>query len=248
MITKNTVKYIQSLQHKKFRDEFNIFVAEGPKVVGELLLQNKFVCEAIYITDKGMQLLQNSLANIPVDKLHLVKEYELQKISTLVAANVVVGIFKKAAAVAMLPVKNNIVLALDDVQDPGNLGTIIRTADWFGIHTIYCSLATACCYSPKVVQSTMASLARVNVVYTNLATMLAQNSLVKKYATTLHGQNITSFKKITEGILLIGNEGNGLAADILAYATDAVTIERVGGAESLNVAVATGIILHSLTR
>lgn len=144
--------------------------------------------------------------------------------------------------------KNQIVLALDGIQDPGNLGTIIRIADWFGVHQIVCSHDTAELYNPKVVQSTMGSIARVGVVYKNLAEWLpAAKNEVRTYATALDGMDVTSDKKIKEGVIIIGNESKGVSPRLLEMANVKLTIKRKGKAESLNAAVAAGIMLSHLT-
>ena len=136
---------------------------------------------------------------------------------------------------------------LDDIQDPGNLGTIIRTADWFGIKTIFCSNATADCYNTKVVQSTMASLARVNIIYGDIKQELAKHNNITTYAAVLGGKNVLEIGKIKEGIIIIGNESKGVSPDILAMIKEKITIAKIGGAESLNAAVAAAIILFAVT-
>ena len=180
MINKSAVKYIQSLQHKKFRDEHGTFIAEGPKVVLELLQYNKFECEGIYCNKSGLMHLNDKIKSRYVDKIIDVEDFELEKISALSTANNLLGVFKKKPAFKSINISNKLTLFLDDIQDPGNLGTIIRTADWFGIETIFCSTATADCYNPKVVQSTMASLGRVNIFYGNIVEELSKHQNIKK--------------------------------------------------------------------
>jgi RNA methyltransferase, TrmH family len=246
MITKATIKYIQSLQHKKVRDEFNSFFAEGPKVVTELLEHNIFECEAIYCTQMGYDALDKKLVNRLSEKISIVQDYELEKISALTFANNVLAVFQKKTVPNSINISNSLTLVLDDMQDPGNLGTIIRIADWFGVKTIFCSASTADCYNPKVVQSTMASLGRVNVVYGDIKEMLQKHSNIKKYAAVLGGKNINSIGKIKEGIVIIGNESKGISTEIIAMADEKISIERIGEAESLNAGVAAGILLFSL--
>jgi TrmH family RNA methyltransferase len=135
---------------------------------------------------------------------------------------------------------------LDDIQDPGNLGTIIRNADWFGVENIICSKGTADAYNPKVVQSTMASLGRVNILYTNIPEWLQQNKDIKKYAAVLGGKDLAAFGKIKEGILVIGNESKGISPEVQQLADEKITIPKIGAAESLNAAVATAVILYSI--
>ena len=136
---------------------------------------------------------------------------------------------------------------LDTIQDPGNFGTIIRTADWFGIENIICSAACADMYNPKVVQSTMGSLARVNIFYTDLPDWLKENKHLKKYAAALVGKNINSLKAVKEAIIIIGNEGKGISDAVMNLADEKITISKKGEAESLNAAVAAGIILAAVS-
>jgi RNA methyltransferase, TrmH family len=247
MISKATIKYIQSLQHKKFRDEHNAFFAEGPKVVNELLDNNIFEMESIFCTQTGYDDLDKKLASRLADKINIIQGFELDKISALSMANNILAVFQKKAIPNSINIANTLTLVLDDIQDPGNLGTIIRNADWFGVKTIFCSSATADCYNPKVVQSTMASLGRVNIVYGDIAEILQKHVNIKKYAAVLGGKNITSFGKIKEGIIIIGNESKGISANIIAVADEKITIEKIGDAESLNAGVAAGIILFAVT-
>jgi TrmH family RNA methyltransferase len=173
-------------------------------------------------------------------------EHWLKSISQLKTANQVVAVFKK---IKSLPVENfsdKISVMLDDLQDPGNLGTIIRIADWFGIENIICGSNSVDCYNPKVVQSTMGSLSRVNVLYADLENFIRQNQKVKIYATTLSGTSIYQLPKITGGIILIGNESKGIHEDLLHLSSHQITIPRFGNAESLNAAVAAGIIISQI--
>lgn len=245
MLSKSTAKYIQSLQHKKFRDEEASFVAEGPKLINELLNENIFACTRLFATKNWADenAGNSKLSHIP--KLEIIEPFELEKISAMPTPNQVVAVFKKLTMNTKPDLKNKISLALDDIQDPGNLGTIIRIADWFAIENILCSLHTADMYNPKVVQSTMASLGRVNMIYTDLGTFL-KNSTVKKYATVLNGQSLQKFKNISEGILIIGNESKGISPEILSLCDAQITIERSGKAESLNAAVSTAIVMYHL--
>ncbi len=246
MITKATIKYIQSLQHKKVRDEFNMFIAEGPKVVNAFLDNDIFDCENIYCTQIWLDQLNKNLADRYFDKITVIKDFELEKISALTVANNVLAVLHKKPVLASINIANSLTLVLDDVQDPGNLGTIIRIADWFGIPTIFCSKATADCYNPKVVQSTMASLGRVNIVYGDIHEMLQKNRKIKKYAAVLDGKAVKTMGKIKEGFIILGNESKGISNDILAITDEKITIDKIGHAESLNVAVAVGIILFAI--
>jgi TrmH family RNA methyltransferase len=246
MLSKAIIKDIQSLQQKKFRDESHSFLAEGPKVVKELILSGIFQCKSIYAVSKWSDSLEKGFLNNIEDRLTIIEDFELEKIATYSTPNNVVAVFEKNIPDENFAVKNNITLVLDGIQDPGNLGTIIRTADWFGIKNIVCSKNTADKYNPKVVQSTMASLANVNIVYTDLGKWLTQHQSVKKIAATLGGADLKSYTSIKESIIIIGNEANGITPEILQLADEKVTIPRIGMAESLNAAVATAIILYAI--
>jgi TrmH family RNA methyltransferase len=247
MFSKSTVKYIQSLQHKKFRDEEGCFVAEGPKLVKELLEGAIFQCRNVYALQEWAEQQDAKLLQVLDTKLQIIRDFELEKISSLTKANLVLAVFEKKKPEIYPAITNRITLLLDDIQDPGNLGTIIRIADWFGIGNIVCSLQTADMYNAKVVQSTMASLQRVNLIYTDLKDWLEKQTMVKKYAATLQGKPVKSFNALTEGILIIGNESKGVSEPVMKLADEKITIPRIGEAESLNAAVATGIILYEMS-
>jgi len=245
MLSKAIVKYIQSLAHKKVRDEDGVFMAEGTKVVEELLISGKFNCNMICALPGWFSMHQNILINFSKEDLLEITEFELQKISLLQTPSNVVAVFYKKDDEDVI-LKDNISLMLDGLQDPGNMGTIIRTADWFGIKNIICSKECVDCYNPKVVQATMGSLARVNIIYADIENFIAENKDVNIYATSLSGKNIFS-EKIKEGIILIGNEGKGVSENLLSLADFQISIPKIGEAESLNAGVATGIILAQLT-
>lgn len=243
MLNKTHTKYIQSLHHKKFRDELGEFIAEGPKVVLELLDSREFVCIYIVAVESWMEAHQQQLQQYPGPQLMAVKDFELEKISLLTTAHQVLAVFKKKQRVTTINTAKKVTLVLDGIQDPGNFGTIIRTADWFGVDHIVCSPACADMYNPKVVQSTMGSLARVQILYTEIEDWLQQQAAVKKYAAALNGKPVNDFTKLQEGIIIIGNEGKGISDNIMQLANEKITIPKIGEAESLNAAVATGIIL-----
>ncbi len=243
MISKSTIKYIQSLQHKKFRDESGVFVAEGPKVVLGLLETGAYMPEAIFVTADWAAMLDLPFMKGLEGCIEIVKDFELEKLASFSTANKVVAVFRKRDANTKPGLHGKISLALDDIRDPGNFGTIIRIADWFGIENILCSNETVDMYNNKVVQSTMASLGRVNIVYTGLYDCISGLGEMKVYAATLHGKPVKEIGKVTEGIIVIGNESNGIHENILSLASERITIPRFGHAESLNAAVATGIIL-----
>ncbi|MEO8406536.1 MAG: RNA methyltransferase [Chitinophagaceae bacterium] len=242
MLGKSKVKYIQSLGQKKLRDEEGLFIAEGPKIIVELLSSAHTHIQEMYALSEWLDAHQQELKNRPVI---VVDEVELGRISQLSTPNQVVAIVKKFDE-PVVRVSNTVSLMLDGIQDPGNLGTIIRIADWFGVSQIICSRDCADMYNSKVVQSTMGSIARVKVLYTSLEEWLAGQQGIDIYATSLKGQDVTAMKPITEGIIVIGNESKGISADIMKRVTTSITIPKKGNAESLNAAVAAGIVLSHL--
>jgi RNA methyltransferase, TrmH family len=243
MLSKNKVKYIQTLGHKKFRDEEKLFIAEGPKLVHELLLN----CEQQIVELYALPEWIDANRQLPgSDKFIEITSIELSKISQLNTPNLVLAVLKYFPAAETIRTAGSVVLALDGIQDPGNLGTIIRVADWFGIKQIVCSRDSADCYNPKVIQATMGSIARVDVFYMDLKEWLPQAKAVKKYIAALTGHPVNEMKKIREGIVIIGNESKGVSDAIMKLADEKITILRIGDAESLNAAVATGIILSHL--
>ena len=243
-MSKTIVKYIQSLSYKKFRDEYGLFIAEGSKVVTEFLTSGIFKCKIICAAESWMDEHKDVTGH--AEDIFGVTEYELEKISLLKTPNKVVAVFYQRTE-NKADLKDHISLMLDEIQDPGNMGTIIRTADWFGIKNIICSPGCADSYNPKVVQATMGSLARINIIYTDLEIFIRENESITLYATALDGKNVLGMKKIREGIILIGNESKGIKEDLLKLASEKITIPGSGGAESLNAGVAAGIILSHLS-
>jgi len=241
MITKNQVKYIQSLGQKKCRDTEQVFVAEGPKLVNELLIAEN--CKIVHLY-AVKEWIDQSQTNVEITE---VTPEELQKISQLTTPNQVLAIAKKIGWEGEPVIRGTVSLALDEIQDPGNMGTIIRLADWFGIKNIFCSLNCVDVYNPKVVQSSMGSIARVRVNYRDLVPWLKENNEVCIYATVMNGRDITKMDTINEGIIIIGNESKGISGEIVELSNVQITIPGKGKAESLNAAVAAGIILSHLT-
>jgi TrmH family RNA methyltransferase len=241
MLVKSRVKYIQSLGQKKHRDNEGIFIAEGPKIVAELLSTGRAFIQQMYAVKEWLQEHQHEVNGIEAIEI---TEDELGKISQLATPNQVIAIVKQFDGPS-IDTKDTLTLVLDAIQDPGNLGTIIRIADWFGIRQIVCSKDCADLYNPKVIQSTMGSVARIKIVYTDLPGWLSQQK-VPVYAAALEGQDITTMKKLEEGIIIIGNESKGISPEVMELAGEKITITRKGQAESLNAAVATGIILSHL--
>jgi TrmH family RNA methyltransferase len=245
MLSKVRVKYIQSLGQKKGRDNEDVFIAEGPKVIDEFLSQSNVSIKQIYALKNW---IENNRHRIGKTELIEVEEADLEKISQLKTPNEVVAVVSKFKTDGTIDVKNKVTLVLDTIQDPGNMGTIIRIADWFGIKNIVCSKGCADIYNTKVVQATMGSLPRVNVHYTDLAEWLKTNKGINIYAAALTGKPVQSISEIKEGILIIGNESKGIEENILEMANQKITIPRSGNAESLNAAVSAGIILSHIIK
>jgi TrmH family RNA methyltransferase len=246
MLSKKIVKYIQSLSHKKFRDEEGVFIAEGQKIVGEFLSSRNMKCILVCAEKNWLSENEPGLKNIPSEKIFETDEHWLKSISNLKTPNKVVAVFEKKKVEEIKNLSGKISVMLDDLQDPGNLGTIIRIADWFAIENIICSEDSVDCYNPKVVQATMGSLSRVNIFYTGIENFIQKNRKVKIFAATLSGTSIFKLPEIAEGIILLGNESKGVHGDILKLCSDQITIPRLGHAESLNAAVACGIIVSQL--
>ena len=236
MISKNQIKYIRQLEQKKFRKRENCFVAEGPKVVGDLMRQ--YQPKAIFATEdwNGIELT----GPVPVSR---VTDEELRRISFLQTPQQVLALFPIPEHTSYLsPLTSHLYLALDSVQDPGNLGTIIRIADWFGIDTIFCSEDTADAYNPKVVQATMGSLAHVHIIYTDLLQLFETlPNDFPVFGTLLDGEDIYQQPLSNYGIIVMGNEGNGISEAVRQRVTHRLLIPNFHqgpSAESLNVAIA----------
>ena len=236
MISKNQIKFVRQLEQKKYRKKEGLFVAEGPKVVGDLLRAG-FKAHTIFATSEWESQGQT---------FQEVSDEELRRVSFLQHPQRVLALF--FIPTESVPSVSSLSLALDDVQDPGNLGTIIRIADWFGIDTIYCSENTADAWSPKVVQATMGSIARVNIIYTDLQELISK-AHVPVYGTLLDGQDIYTQELSKEGIIVMGNEGNGISAPIRKLINRKLLIPQFHeGPESLNVAIATAITCSEFRR
>jgi len=237
MLSKNQIKWVHSLELKKNRKKEGLFVAEGPKVVGDLLRAG-YVARSIFSTTER-------------PNAQLITDDELRKLSFLQHPQEVLAVFEIPHNSSLFTLNSSLSLALDGVQDPGNLGTIIRIADWFGIQTIYCSEDTADCYNPKVVQATMGSLAHVHIIYNDLEALL-QSVHCPIYGTLLDGQNIYQQQLSNEGIIVMGNEGNGISPAIRQLVTHKLLIPNYNTAgetaESLNVAIATAITCAEFRR
>lgn len=245
MLTKAQIKHLQDLKLKKYRQNYDEFIIEGEKLTTESLLGNADL-RLIVATREWIQTNSSILpSTIPVE---IATEKDLQKISSLVTAPPVIALVGKMNyTISSISPNGKWIIALDGINDPGNLGTIIRTADWFGIDTIVCSLDCVDCYNPKVVQSTMGSLFRVKVIYTDLLDFLSKNSQ-NAYAAVLSGENLNNLTFNSEGVLVIGSESHGISDVVLQKCSKKLTIPQFGQAESLNAGVATGIILSAIRR
>lgn len=240
MVSKSQLKLITSLQQKKFRMANGLFIAEGVKVIGELLSAG-FALEYLYTTEP-------LFPEGKPEKRALVSNAELKKMSALSTANNCLAVFRIREE---RPIdESGLVVALDDIRDPGNLGTIIRLCDWFGISQLVCSNGTADLYNPKVVQSTMGSMARVNVLYTELDEFL-KNTKLPVFGTFMDGATLYDEKLPGAGIIVLGNEANGISAEVEKLCKHRIAIPRFGKlqkAESLNVATAAAIVLSEFRR
>jgi TrmH family RNA methyltransferase len=245
MIAKAEVKYIQSLAHKKFREEEGLFVVEGVKMVQELIDEKPLAIKKIFAIEAWIR--QHASSMPPAINVQVLEDFELTKVSTLQSPNDVLALVQIPQPPISGFVPKGITVVLDQVQDPGNLGTIIRSCDWFGIENIICSADTVDAYNPKVVQSAKGSLLRPNIYYTALEEFLSLMPDMPVYAAVLDGESIGQAVFDTPCLLLIGNESKGLSAAVRAYATKAITIPRKGKAESLNAGVATAVILSAMT-
>ncbi|WP_396218301.1 TrmH family RNA methyltransferase [Flavobacterium sp.] len=239
MVSKNQIKLINSLQQKKYRKLHNLFIAEGKKVIQELL-DAQFSLAYLFVT-KADLFDTNPAAT-------LISDNELKKITALTTANDCLAVFEIKEYSSST--NSGLELALDNIKDPGNMGTIIRLCDWFGISKIVCSEETVDIYNPKVVQATMGSLARVQVEYTNLVDYLKATDL-EIFGTFMDGKNIYKSNLPSKGIIVMGNEANGISSEIEQLVTQKIAIPRFGNlqqTESLNVATATAIFLSEFKR
>jgi TrmH family RNA methyltransferase len=240
MVSKNQIKLITSLQQKKYRIANQMFFAEGIKAVNELLTSNLELVH-IYTT-------LNDFTSVPSDKKTIISESDLKKISALATPNTCLAVFYMPAEKPII--SSGLIVALDSIRDPGNMGTIIRLCDWFGVEQILCSKETVDIYNPKVVQATMGSITRVNVSYIDLISYLSTVT-IPVFGTFMDGENIYQSSLPSEGIIVMGNEANGISKEIESTVKSRLSIPRFGTVqktESLNVATATGIILSEFKR
>jgi TrmH family RNA methyltransferase len=243
-MTKAQIKFIQSLSRQKYRKEYNAYVVEGDKNAKEWLQSG---CKVQYIAANGQWLDLNKtlIKKHPEAELVPAEDFELEKITSLQHAQQVILIIEKPAALPFIPVKGQWSLFLEKIQDPGNMGTIIRTADWFGISQVICSPDCVEIYNPKVVQASMGSLLRVNILEMDTEEFLQKNNQ-PLYAAYLGGTDMRLLKEPKPGVIAMGNESQGLSHQIVESATHKITIPGAGTAESLNVSVAAGILCAQL--
>ena len=239
-ISKNQLKLITSLSQKKYRQKHNLFIAEGVKVLNELL-NSPFEIETLFCTDDFEVAISEK-------KIIRISETELKKVSTLKSPNKALGIFKIPKEKALQ--NSGLTIALDAINDPGNLGTIIRLCDWFGVTQLVCSKDTVDCYNQKVVQASMGSLTRVSIYYTDIENYITKSNL-DTFIADMDGENVYKTKLPKEGILIMGNEANGVSEEIKSLLQYKISIPRFGETqetESLNVATATAILLSEFKR
>ena len=238
MLSKNQVKLIQKLHHKKYRNELNLFIVEGKKSINEFL-QAGYTPQLLIATEAFT-------ASVPQHLITPVSKDELRKVSALQNPDEGLAVFEQPKHKGIL--QEGVIVALDNVQDPGNLGTIIRLCDWFGVETLLCNTQTVDCYNPKVVQASMGSLTRVAVHYLDLAAFLTTTAL-PVYTMDLEGENLYTATFPKDCILILGNEANGISAEVRALSNEVITIPRFSKhqrTESLNVAMAGAIILSEV--
>jgi TrmH family RNA methyltransferase len=247
MISKNQLKLIKALESKKQRKKNSLFIVQGEKNVAELF-NSRFTIKQIfatanYINTNGALLSEHNLIAITTEA----SEDELKKAGTLVSNNSVLAIVECQDFSLPEISENELILVLDQVGDPGNLGTILRVADWYGIKNVICSPDCADFYNPKVIAATMGSFARVNVSHTNLSVYLSKQTK-PVYGAFLAGKNIHQAELASSAFIVMGSESHGISDEIEAFISDKITIPNFGQAESLNVAMATGIILDNFKR
>ena len=235
MITKNQIKLIKSLSLKKNRDKHNLFIAEGPKIVDELL-KSEITLKTLYSTSENYTSIDRSI---------MINSMELKKISNFKSPNNVLALFE-IPNTKKIDFKSNII-ALDEIKDPGNFGTIIRLCDWFGIKDIICSKNSVDCYNPKVIQSSMGSISRVNISYMSFDDVFSKN--LNLVASDIKGTNINEYKFNKNQLIFFGNEANGLSQKVLSEVRNKITIPRyTEKIESLNLASSVSIVLSEIKK
>lgn len=248
MVSKNKIKYIISLQKKKYRQKYNKFVIEGHKTVFDIIDSN-YIIDEIYTSNA--EKYKPQLAELSKIVFETTDEY-MKKISGLSNANDIIAIVSMPETPVYSSNTEGITLCLADIQDPGNLGTIIRTANWFGIKNIVCSNNTVDLFNPKTLQSTMGAFCNINVYYKDLEQFLEQEKGTNIYGTFLEGENIYETELSSNCIIIMGNEGKGIPNDLNKFISDKITIPSFAGenlkAESLNVSISTAVVLSEFAR
>ena len=242
MISKGQIKIIKSLIQKKYRKQHRLFLVEGVKIINELLL-SAYKIRTIYGTEKWAGTLPDSLYQEHKEVIQLVSSSEIDQISLMETPNEVLALVEIPEA-RSIDLKSELLLCLDGIRDPGNMGTIIRTADWFGLTDIICSEDCVDLYNPKVVQASMGSIFRVNVSYRSIKEFIKENSRFNLYLSTMKGEPVNIFHPELPALVVVGNESNGIRSELLELKGTKISIPGFGKAESLNAAVATGIILN----
>jgi TrmH family RNA methyltransferase len=238
-------KLIKELHDRKGRNEHKLFLVEGEVSVLEFL-KSDYKLEALIASTEFLNDHKSEVKNI-AEKILEVKKTELEKLGTLSSNDKAIGIFHQKD-IPVFEMENEIVLALSDVNDPGNLGTILRIADWYGVKKIVASKNTVDVYNPKVISATKGSFARVQVYYEDLKAFLENHQNVPVLGADLAGENVHTYKYPEQGILLMGSESHGIHLDLEKYITQKITIPRYGEAESLNVGIATAVVLDNWKR
>jgi len=238
-LSKNKIKWIRSLHQKKYRDELGLFLVEGEKMVQEALEQANDNIQFLFHTSEFD--FQNSSI-----ESYEISSKELEQISTLKTPNKALAVLNQINRVEGLT-SDELIIALDGIQDPGNMGTIMRIADWFGVKQIYCSENTVDFYNPKVVQASMGAIFRIKIDYVDMKSWLTEINL-PVYGALLEGENIYEKTELKNGVLLMGNEGKGISKELLPLISHPISIPKFGNAESLNVSVATGILVSEFYR
>jgi TrmH family RNA methyltransferase len=249
MLSKNQIKEIQSLHLKKQRDNQKLFIVEGVKSVSEVLLQKSDLVSKAYATKEFLLNYKKELQQFKIDYSEISEE-ELQKISLQNNPNQVLALCNYFSSTPkVFDFKKDFTLYMDDIRDPGNFGTIVRLADWFGIKNVFCSPASCDFYNPKVIQATMGAFLRVNVVYSELEELLKHQNIDNVYGAVLNGATIYN-NKLSNGLIIIGNEANGISDANLKLINKPITIpsHQSNGTESLNAAMATAIIVSEFYR
>ena len=242
MLTKNNTKFIKSLQLKKFRQKEELFIVEGAKNTLELL-NSSYKLKYLIVSEAFLNKFSSEIESAKIKPI-IVKEKELSALGSFKTNTDALAVAHEMEYPTYK--SKGFDLVLDDIRDPGNLGTIIRLADWYGIQNLICSETTAEFYNPKVISASMGSFFRINLYRTNLTKFLSENKSRKIYGALLEGENVHKVEFAKDGLLLIGNESHGINSDLIPLISDKITIPRIGEAESLNAAMATAIICDNV--